>query len=322
MTTIYFATNRNPDRKRNPRDFGTSFNREAPHNMRYGVAHVAKNGRVRLDIAGEIMSSDPKRVKLGSNEVFASLTASMKKGRDTLIYVHGYATSFESAIKNGAELSRIYDKNVVVFSWPSDGSLFPILAYKNDRTDARLSAAAFARGLMRLYDFLKGINRGQECGADIHLMCHSMGNYVMRHGLQEMRRIEGYLPRMFDRIFLMAADEDYDTFERDHKLGPLHEMGNMVHVYFNSGDTALVVSDKTKQNPTRLGSRGPRSPHTVPGNVEIVDASQVVGGIMEHDYYKSEARVIQDVTAVLGGESGDDIAGRRYVASRNSYVLT
>ena len=51
-------------------------------------------------------------------------------------------------------------------------------------------------------------------------MAHSMGNYVLRHGIQEARRHSG-LPRLFDQVFLMAADEDDDAFGKEHKLRPL-----------------------------------------------------------------------------------------------------
>jgi len=211
--------------------------------------------------------------------------------------------------------------NIVVFSWPSDGSMMPLLAYRDDRTDARLSAAAFGRGLAKLDEMLKSIERGNACGGKIHLMCHSMGNYVLRNGIQAVIKALGGLPRMFDEIFLMAADEDHDAFELEHKLLPLPELGRSVHVYFNRGDTALVISDKTKANPTRLGSYGPRAPLTVPGNVELVDCSEVVDGLIEHSYFLDDRSTIRDVRAVLAGEAQDLIEGRRYLASQNKYVL-
>jgi esterase/lipase superfamily enzyme len=126
---------------------------------------------------------------------------------------------------------------------------------------------------------------------------------------------------VFDQIFLMAADEDNDAFELDYKLQRLPGLGGGVNVYFNRGDAALILSDHTKGNPTRLGSQGPRLPLNVPGNVTLVDASEVVGGVAEHDYGWTDPTTIADLRAVLRGTPPDRIGNRKYVASQNRYVL-
>jgi len=329
MTKIYFATNRNPNRKHDPDAFGGRFNPEAVDNLRFGVAEVTGHGAAgsiqSITVAPERLSRQPSRARLGSRQVFDELRASMHSGIDTLCFVHGYNVDFEEAILAGNGLHEDYagtdGLNVVVFTWPSDGSMMPFLAYKSDRTDAAASGPAFARALIKLQDFLAGIQRGEECRARLDLLCHSMGNYVLRHGIQATRRTISRIPQVFDDIFLMAADEDYDAFEYDYKLGPLPELGKHVHVYYNRGDTALVVSDKTKSNPTRLGSRGPRAPLSVPGNVSIVDASEVVSGLIEHSYYLDNEQTIRDVRSVRSGVPPDRIAMRRYVPSQNTYVL-
>ncbi|MEZ4386716.1 MAG: alpha/beta hydrolase [Candidatus Krumholzibacteriia bacterium] len=326
MARIYFATNRDPEPPDAPRTFGGHFNPAAFDNLRFGRATVVGKQVREVTVADETLSADHARARLGSQEIFGELLAAMRRGADTLVYVHGYNVSFTDALRGGGAIRRALRTsrglNVVVFSWPSDGSMLPFLAYKHDRSDARASAAAFARALLKLEAFLVKVRRGAECGARLHLLCHSMGNYVLRYGIQEVRRQTGGLPRLFDTILLMAADEDYDAFELDFKLAPLPEMGESVNVYFNSGDTALVISDRTKANPARLGSRGPRSPLTVPGNVTLVDASEVVGGLVEHSYFVDEPVVVRDLRAVLAGKAADRIAHRRYVAAQNRYVLS
>lgn len=322
---IWFVTNRNPNRVKDPDDFTKEFNRAAVDNLRFGRAYRGDDGTVTVEVEPETLSVDAGKQVYGSRKVFAELKAAMTAGSDTLVFIHGYNVSFREALGSGFALREAYGGarplNVVVFSWPSDGSMMPLLAYRDDRTDARLSAAAFARGLAKLNDLLKDIARDEACGGRIHLMCHSMGNYVLRGGIQAVIKSLGGLPRLFDEIFLMAADEDHDAFELEHKLQPLPELGRAVHVYFNRGDTALVISDKTKSNPTRLGSHGPRAPLAVPGNVDIIDCSEVVGGLVEHDYFLTDASVRRDVRAVLAGQSADLVDGRRYMASQNKYVL-
>jgi esterase/lipase superfamily enzyme len=324
---IFFATNRNPNRKNDPDDFGPDFNEVSVDSLRYGSAVCDVRGKepkvTRVDVAPEKIVADPDKRKLGSSAVFDDLQHDMRCGVDTLVFVHGYNVTFREAIVSGALIRRNYARplNVVVFSWPSDGSMMPLLAYKRDRTDAAVSGPAFARGLLRLRDFLASVRADSACRASIHLMAHSMGNYVLRNGIQEARR-HGSLPRLFEHVFLMAADEDDDAFELDFKLEPLPRIGNTVNVYFNRGDTALVVSDYTKNNPTRLGSQGPRHPLNVPANVTIVDASEVCSGFVEHSYYYEETSVVADVDEVLAGTPHDRIGKRRYVASQNRYVLT
>lgn len=330
MTDVYFVTNRNPNRQRNPDDFGTSFSSTDAHDLRFGRASVVRRGGdlevERVEVAPEKLSMDPRRVALGSNAMFLDLRESMKNGADTVAFVHGYNVSFKEALIAGGQIVEDYAPshplNVVVFSWPSDGSMVPLLAYKSDRADARASGPALARLLLRTRDFLGQIARGDECGGRLHLLAHSMGNYVLRNALEEIKRVSGdALPRIFDEIFLMAADEDHDAFEKEHKLLELPSLADSVNVYFNRGDTAMVIADRTKSNPARLGSRGPRMPLAVPGNVTLVDCSDVVSGLVEHTYFVEHDRVNEDVLAVLKGGSPEQIPKRRYVPSQNRYVL-
>ncbi len=327
---VWFATNRNPNRKNDPDDFGGRFNPDAVDSLRFGSAKLKKKKKgfttTSVTVAPEKLRTDFSEAVLGSKSVFVDLQSSMREGVDTLVFIHGYNVSFHEALATGARIVDVYAGspaiNVVVFSWPSDGSMVPFMAYKRDRGDAAASAPAFGRALLKLSDFLEEVRRGQECNARLHLMAHSMGNYVLRNGIYEVKRyLGGKLPQMFDEIFLMAADEDDDAFELEHKLQPLPQLGTRISVYFNRGDTALVVSDKTKSNPTRLGSRGPRLPLNVPGNVTLVDVSEVVSGVVEHSYFIDDKKTVSDVKAVLKQKPEDKIPGRRYVASQNRYVI-
>ena len=91
-----------------------------------------------------------------------------------------------------------------------------------------------------------------------------MGDYVLQHALQEIIRQTGGCPtKVFENLFLVAADEDDDTFEYQHKLKFQPKLGKLVHIYFNREKFALTVSDKTKGNPDRLGEDGPRTSFNV-----------------------------------------------------------
>jgi esterase/lipase superfamily enzyme len=328
MSKVYFATNRDANRKRDPDDFGTAFNPDSVDSLRFGTATVDGAGGLQVHVVPERLRAEAGKSRLGSRTVFEELRAGMQAGADVVVFVHGYNVSFRGALATAARIRGTFGGGarrveVAAFSWPSDGSLKPFLAYRRDRTDAATSGPALARALLKLAEFLHEVRRGEECGGRIHLMAHSMGNYVLRHAVQELRRHGGgELPRIFDQVLLLAADEDYDALEHDHKLQLLPTLASGVNVYFNRGDTALVISDRTKRNPTRLGSQGPRSPLNVPGSVTLVDTSEVVGGLIEHDYFLSDAVTVRDIARVLAGEGAHSIRGRRYVPSQNRYVLT
>jgi len=319
-TTVYFATNRKPNKKK-PTNFGSGFSRDDLGDVRFGLANVIDGDIDKSSI--KVLPNNPKQ---GSQELFNNLRKDMRKNQvDSLIFIHGFNVTFAEAIESAATMAekyaeKDYKPNVFVFSWPSDGK---VTNYFNDRHDAQASGYAFARGLMKLSSFFKDCKPNEVCNQKVHLIAHSMGNYVLRHALQQAQKIaEGAsLTRIFDEIILTAADEDNDAFEHDYKLAKLAHLAQRITVYFNSGDLALKTSDFTKGNPDRLGHDGPNKPHEIPAKVVLVDASSVVGGIAEHSYHQEEDIVIKDIVAVLKGEGSEDINGRNYINHANKFKL-
>lgn len=333
---VYFATNRQPSPKADPRNFGKDFNPDGISALRFGRARV--NGRSltirtapeKLIPDSELRELDPQKSKLGSNKIFHDVRSAMaRQCRDTVILVHGYNVSFREAVRTaskvGEQLSGVDGGNGVnmgLFSWPSDGSMMPFLAYANDRRDAAASGAALARGLLKFHDFLFGLSRDEACERRVHLMCHSMGNYVLRHAVQEfLRQSSGRPARIFDQVLLIAADEDDDAFDHDHKLRQLPRMARRVSVYFNRNDRAMSVSDHTKTNPERLGDDGPRNPFQIPAKVTQVDCTYVVRGLVEHSYFKDTPEVVADISAVLSGKEPEHVPNRVFIEDRNRYQI-
>ncbi|MDT8364545.1 MAG: alpha/beta hydrolase [Nitrosomonas sp.] len=325
MSTIFFATNRNPNDSQAPTSFGSGFSDTGLGDLRFGQVEVKKG---KLDAQSiQILPDNPKD---GSEALFDQLRKTMRSDcTDALVFIHGFNVSFKAAVEAAARMgdrylkasSNLYQPNIFVFSWPSDGQ---ISHYFNDRHDAEASGYAFARGLMKLSHFLHGATRHEACQQKINLIAHSMGNYVLRHTLQQAKKITSgeSLSRIFDNIVLVAADEDNDTFEFDHKLAQLPDLAQRVTVYFNKGDMALTVSDYTKGNPDRLGHDGPRKPHEIPAKIVLIDASDVVKGINEHAYYVDNNKVAKDIVAVLQGQNSENIASRKYVPHANKFKIT
>ena len=386
MTTeVFFVTNRkvkehNQDQQ--PINFGTEINNDSERPLHFGKAIVSgENELEEVNTPRDIISED----LCYSQNIFNEIQDSMLKGIDTIIFFHGFNNTFKSAITEAAELKRLYeqegscDYTMIVFSWPSEGNPF---AYSSDRYDALRSRTIFGPGLYKIGQFLTNLcqpENNQKIILDtvknenlkkqnnktnygrLHIMAHSMGNYVLSHTLQEFYKIKGdKISQLFDEVLLIAADEDADSFENNYKLKLLPEVSKRVSVYFNQEDFPLKISkrfmgnkisnwlisnqigdwlmgnivatkifsklllkigDVFTGNMDRLGSEGPSQPHNIPTNVFLINCEDVVSGVLEHDYHKTELSVYRDISYILTGWKSEDIPGRVYNSETNSYYL-
>ena len=272
-----------------------------------------------------------KEVKLGSMAMFSDLQADMQAGRDMLLLVHGFNVSWEEAVATAAAFEAVLNRptpsatphqpvRVLLFSWPSDGKAIPWVSYKSDRADARGTAGAFGRALLKTRDYLHAVGRQARqdsaamralrermagspqaeieravaqmeatelCGQRIHLLTHSMGNYVLQNALDRVwdHSPGDQLPRVFDQVFLCAPDVDDDVLEPGKPMERLHQIAQSIAIYHNPNDSALRISDYTKGNPDRLGQRGAARPQSLHQKIYQVDCSPLVTGLTQHSYY-------------------------------------
>ncbi len=240
--------------------------------------------------------------KFGSTRFFAELKDAMMKSSDVLVFIHGYNESWHNAVGKALALQAMLNRPrsgddaqkvlVVLFSWPSNGSMFPFRPYIEDRADGRDSGFAVGRGILKLRDILiqirqEAADKSELCNRDIHLLCHSMGNYVLQNAVQRIQQFSPgpVLPRIFEHIFLCSADVDDTVFEMGAPMERLHELAQSITVYYNREDVALNISDATKANPTRLGTSGAARPYALHNKVHQVDCTPVVPGLVEHSYF-------------------------------------
>ncbi len=305
----------------------------------YLSKQAAKPGQIDIRAFRENLKANrsdinqPSTAKYGSDALLNELLKVMQKSKDVLIFIHGYNVSWESAVGSALALQETLNNGdgnqetvVVLYTWPSNGSAMPFLAYRSDRADARASGASIGRGILKLRDFLMKLHRSQsaDCGQDLHLLCHSMGNYVLQNAL---KTIDQYtpgtaLPRIFEHIFLCAADVDDNVLERGNPMARLHELTRNVTVYFNRGDAALHVSDYTKGNPDRLGTAGSAHPSAVHSKIHQVDCSPIVSGFVEHSYYLC-GRINQDICQSIAGldPTADDRNRQRNPIAQNTWIM-
>ena len=280
----------------------------------------------------EIMQTN---IQKGSDAMFNELKYYMMNSTDVLVYVHGFNVSWHEAAGSALALQEMLNRSdvgdgkqkviVVLFTWPSDGMMMPFVSYKSDRTEAKGSGNALGRGILKLRDFLITLRgrikeSGEKlCDQDIHLLCHSMGNYVMQNSIQRISQFTPgtALPRLFDHIFLCAPDVDDDVFEQGKPLFSLNELANMVTVYYNKGDVAMYISDYTKGNPERLGTGGAARPELLHHKIHQVDCTPIVKGLVEHSYYL-DGRVNDDIKLSINGYELDDTARTRILVRSNN----
>jgi esterase/lipase superfamily enzyme len=265
---------------------------------------------------------------LGSLAMFADLKQLMDGKSDALVYLHGYNVTWAEAVGGALALQTMLNRTVngpvgqtvavVLFTWPSDGQALPWVSYKSDRSEAAASCGAVARALLKLRDYLADLrDRAREakvklCEQDIHLLCHSMGNYVLQNALPKLDDFTPgtAFPRMFEHIFLCAPDLDDAALEPGQPLGRVHELGRHVTLYHNRDDLAMHISDYTKGNPERLGGNGAARPSLLHNKVHQLDCTPVVTGLVEHSYYL-EGWVNDDIRRSVEGWPQDDARRRR-----------
>lgn len=268
---------------------------------------------------------------LGSNTMFAEIKAIMEKKTDVYLYIHGFNVSWDQAVGSAlalqemlnasAEKDPAQDVMVVLFTWPSDGKALPFVSYKSDRGDAKGSSGAFGRGFLKLRDFLQKFCKVTQnpCGQNIHLLCHSMGNYVLQEALQRVSDFSpgSSLPRIFENIFMCAPDVDDDVFETGKPMEHLPDLARCITVYYNRQDKAMYVSDYTKGNPERLGCSGAAHPGQLHNKINQVDCTSVVvgEGLVGHSYYQM-GLVNEDIRMSSDDIPFDDPQRRRVRSSQ------
>ncbi|MBK8909615.1 MAG: alpha/beta hydrolase [Rhodospirillales bacterium] len=362
---VYFASNRNFNGSLTEPEFGERFNEAGPQYYRVGKASVERRGRddyafLNARVEAEALDQNVR----GSQSLFEDVRHTLRSSdRDIVLFLHGFANTFESGMERAAQLHAEYQITrhpgssdptresyrppVFAFSWPSNGRVFPRYEYQSDRDDAQASGVAVARALLRLLKYLTSLRDEERvrrramnlqpgeplpdgerllCEQRIHLVAHSMGNWTLRFALNrlfEELRMQP-LPRIFEHVLLMAADEDDDAFEEKLKLGLLPGLAKFVHVYHSRSDRILDVSDLTKGNPNRLGEVGPRNMEAISDRVYAIDCSDVdftEVGHGNHQYYRLREEVIADVRQVLSDKPFDAIAGRVRTSRSRSYRI-
>jgi len=253
----------------------------------------------------------------GSLEVACKIFEQAKKENKTILFfVHGYNNDVDDVLKAASELEELYNLIVIPFTWPANGggAISGTASYLSDKADARASSDAFNRFVAKIKFFhalLSNANLNEiktkvekkyegknnpmaaaslyselvdkACKIKINLLCHSMGNYLLKHSLMTSDNATSEL--VFDNINLVAAD----TNNKNHANWiDTIDVRNRIHVVINENDSALKASriKPGKEQKARLGHylKSLNSEHAV--YIDVTEADEVNN---EHSYYKGSA---------------------------------
>jgi esterase/lipase superfamily enzyme len=318
LTTVYFATNRTLTGAAGDwRSYGTGIVTPSdPTAITYATAFV-DNTNLTADKTGAIQQIE-NVAKGGFSQ--AAIGDLSDPGRNLLVFVPGFANSFENAITRAA-FNREWlaqsgvaaaDTTVIAFTWPSLGRLltlpFPWAAYQHDQMMAGQSALHLMSFFANLEPLLR---QARANGSRVFLLAHSMGNWALQGAVESWFSHGNGDAGLFDEAILAAPDERYDTFDfpEPGRLSALHRLATRISIYFSRIDNVLALSMAINLGAKRLGQDGPHDRFDTgkfpPAQYRMVDC----GGFRDyafdfassHQYYRRSPGVRTDIAETMAG---------------------
>lgn len=206
--------------------------------------------------------------------------------KSVLIYVHGFANSYEDAVRRGAQLAYDlpFSGAMLVYSWPSRGDANPVAYFRDDKTVNGSQAPLKA--------FLETVLA--ETGAErVHVLAHSMGTLLVSRTLKEMA--DAYPGARFDQVILAAPDIDTTAFRRSFAPA-LRSIAQRVTIYASRYDKALDLAQTASSYP-RVGQAGANM-LLLPG-LDTIDASSAGPAEFGHGYFSGSNAVLSDLRDLL-----------------------
>jgi esterase/lipase superfamily enzyme len=313
----------------NRRIQGGKYSDEERPNFGYEYQSDYDKGKIWKDGFRDKSKSGFKKALLGELTRLKkeNITMTPKVG----IYLHGYNNNYHDSINEIYDLEKAltpvigYPPVIVGFSWPSTGET---ANYLSDREEARQSVGAFTRFLKDMNDFL--IDVESDCFSTTYCIAHSMGNYLLRKGLEYLSDHLGTpVGRMlFSETVMLAPDLASHDIERDGKGQYISDFSRRVHVYYSKHDRALKASSVKRFGGNRLGRHGVTDYANLDGNVVIINANQFANSesvateglqdreneaVSVHSSHRYHPRILKDIAMVMSSVDRDQIPGRKEI---------
>jgi esterase/lipase superfamily enzyme len=214
------------------------------------------------------------------------LIASSRFKDHALVFIHGYNTSFDSALYRTAQIAYDlqFDGAPFLYSWPSGAN---VGSYTYDRESAEGAEP-------HLRKFLDTVIK--ETGAkSVSIIAHSMGNQALLNVLRDLNSPPPGV--IIDQIILAAPDVGVDNFINLAKR--IKGLARGTTLYAASNDRALLASREFWR-----GSRAGEIPVGGPLITEGVDTIDVTGAstdvfALNHSGYAQNIELLTDVGRLI-----------------------
>jgi len=148
--------------------------------------------------------SAPKHFQ-STDAMFAAIKQVQAKSAEKrlIVFVHGYAASFNKAARMGSRLAYGTGIPVLIFSWPTQHNF---LVYTADECNAEWTYPRFEK-------FLRSIDANFPAD-NVSLISHSMGARIVSWALQSQgdRTADNSNRGRYQHVFFCCPDIDKDTF--------------------------------------------------------------------------------------------------------------
>lgn len=209
-----------------------------------------------------------------------------EKGRNVLVFVHGYNVSFDDAARRTAQMASDlkFPGAAAFYSWPSQAHWYKY----------RLDEQNVAASVQQLKSFLLAVAERSQADT-INLVAHSMGNRVLTGALCEIDATVRGGGKLFNQVVLAAPDIDATIFKT--QIAPeIVAKAHRTTLYASSKDLALYAS-RQFNGLARAGDVGDEVV-VVPG-IETIDASAGDCSLLGHCYYGDSVSILQDIQKLL-----------------------
>jgi len=306
--TTFYITNRARKRGVLQREFADS--------LEFGVIVskvISGTSRAPLDqLIGRVTIRTADSAQLSREEFRQRLHAADSATGETVLYVHGYATSFARGMAQTTEIAHrgSHTGAYVLFSWPAHRAIatwptFGALiskAYRDDSVSAQKSAGALLEALT--------VVRQATSSKSLTLVGHSMGAQLVAEALRPVSSEREALATAPLRAIVFFAPDIAATRFRDSLAAPLAPIASRRVVYVSGNDRMLALSRLVNHAPRAGQSRGGLV--LAPADVEVVDVTggrRAVSGVRKFiDTYHAmrySGTALYDFYAVARGVTAD-----------------
>jgi esterase/lipase superfamily enzyme len=229
-----------------------------------------------------------------------------------LLYVHGYNTTFRSALLRAGQLAADteWPCAMAAFSWGSEGQF--------DRYAADIERSGYAVPV--LMEVLQALPR---TGIAINIVAHSMGNRTTLGALAALGPSCTGHGAIVNELILAAPDVSSEAGNDD--FGTLLRRAlpcvRRVTVYASRNDMVLMLSESIHGGIPRAGLEPDSDLHYAidSDHVEIVDASAAPGDPFGHGYFVESYEMLDDMMLVLRGAAIASRADARTLYCANEH---